>query len=120
MLVVSQIGAPGLADRGQVFVANAGVVSVNSVLTETVEEWDRVLSVSTVFSNRSMRLTRNPRSIAKVSFCVTRKQVGIIAPAARLNFDQHVAAKQMIAQGKGGKLIAACSNAAYRPVRALI
>lgn len=29
-----------------------------------------------------------------------------------------IPAKQMIAQGKGGKLIAACSNSAYRPVRA--
>lgn len=52
-----------------------------------------------------------------MSFCVTRKQVGLGLPTVLINVDRLVIAKQMIAQGSGGKLIAACSNAAYRPVR---
>ncbi|OQU98879.1 hypothetical protein CLAIMM_04592 [Cladophialophora immunda] len=64
-----------LSDPAQVFIANAGIISMNGILTETVQNWERVLEVeSDVLATLELLLTRQSRSTAKASFYAIRKQ----------------------------------------------
>jgi meso-butanediol dehydrogenase / (S,S)-butanediol dehydrogenase / diacetyl reductase len=64
-----------------IMVANAGIVIPRKLFEQTIDEWDRVMSIN-----------------AKGMFMCYRE-----------------AGRQMIRQGRGGKIIGACSSAGHRP-----
>jgi meso-butanediol dehydrogenase / (S,S)-butanediol dehydrogenase / diacetyl reductase len=80
---VKQMVAATVRDLGElnIMIANAGIVIPKKLFEQTIDEWDRVMSIN-----------------AKSMFLCYRE-----------------AGRQMIKQGKGGKIIGACSSAGHRP-----
>ncbi|OAP55615.1 hypothetical protein AYL99_09766 [Fonsecaea erecta] len=84
-----------------VMVANAGIFIPKSILEVSVAEWDRIMAINVRGVYLCYREAGKRHSSSEALFRVA-------------SISQYPA-KQMIKQGKGGKMVAACSTAGYRP-----
>lgn len=84
----------------KVMIANAGIILVKPLLEISANEWDRIQAVSppVTISSRVIILIGNKINVRGVFLCY--KHAGL----------------EMIKQGRGGKIIGACSISGYRPV----
>lgn len=95
-------------------VANAGIIATKRIFELTVEEWDKVQAVCAA-SLIAISLTTFQINVRGVFLCY-RAAGKPRVPTVKIFWTDNSRGQQMIAQGKGGKIIGACSISGYKPV----